>query len=148
MSGREAVDPEIRFDRKAPVMRLPRVRFTVRWMMLAVAVAAVVIGGTVIARRQRVYRVRAAFHAQQEQVAAKRWRHWSQAEVRLSRPPGDRNPPRSDQEPQIVVEMVDYSRNRAAYHARLRVKYERLARYPWLTIAPDPPSPDGSKPPL
>ena len=128
-------------------MRLPRVRLTVRQMMVAVAVVAVVTGGTVIARRQDVYRVRAVFHAQQEHVAANRWRHWSQEAIRLSGPPGDRNQPGSDQERQLAVAMVAYSRNRAAHHARLRVKYERVARYPWLPIDPDPPSPDGVTPP-
>jgi hypothetical protein len=28
------------------------------------------------------------------------------------------------------------------YHARLRAKYERAARQPWLPVAPDPPPPD------
>jgi len=28
-----------------------------------------------------------------------------------------------------------------------RVKYERVSRYPWLPIDPDPPSPDGVAPP-
>ena len=27
------------------------------------------------------------------------------------------------------------------YHARMRGKYERAARYPWLTVEPDPPPP-------
>jgi hypothetical protein len=62
-------------------MRLPRVRFTVRQMMVAVAVVAVVTGATVIVRRHRVYRVRSEFYAQEEQVAAKRWQHWSQKVV-------------------------------------------------------------------
>jgi hypothetical protein len=129
-------------------MRLPRIRFTWRQMMVAAAVVAVVTGGMVIAGRQTVYRVRATFYAQQKQVAAKRWQHWSQEAVRLSGLLGERNPPRSDQDRQLVVEMVHYSRNRAAYHARLRVKYERVARYPWVPIDPDPPAPDGVKPPL
>jgi hypothetical protein len=129
-------------------MRLPRMRCTVRQMMVAVAVISVVTGGTIIAKRQRVYRVRAAFHAQQEQVAAKRWRHWSQEAARLSGPAGDQSPPRSDQERELAVVMVNYSRNRVAHHARLRVKYERVSRYPWLPIDPDPPSPDGVTPPL
>jgi hypothetical protein len=30
---------------------------------------------------------------------------------------------------------------RAAYHARMRRKYERAARYPWLPVEPDPPEP-------
>jgi hypothetical protein len=29
----------------------------------------------------------------------------------------------------------------ASYYARLRVKYERAARYPWLAIEPDPQPP-------
>jgi hypothetical protein len=27
----------------------------------------------------------------------------------------------------------------ASYHAALKLKYERAARYPWLSPAPDPP---------
>jgi hypothetical protein len=117
-------------------------------MMVAVVVVAVVTGARVIVRRHRIYRVRAEFYAQEEQVAAKRWQHWSQEAVRLSDSPGDRNSPRSDQEPQLPVEMVRYSRNRVAHHARLNVKYERFARCPWLPIDPDLPSPDGVTPPL
>jgi hypothetical protein len=30
---------------------------------------------------------------------------------------------------------------RATYHAALRRKYERAARYPWLPVEPDPPEP-------
>ena len=30
----------------------------------------------------------------------------------------------------------------AAYHQKLRIKYERAARSPWLAIEPDPPLPD------
>src|SRR5947209_18431558 len=108
-------------------MRLPRARFAVSQMMVAVALVAFVTWATIIVRRQRVYRVRAAFHAKEEQVAATRWRHWLQEAVRLSDPPGDRNWHRSDGEPQLAVEVVEYSRNRAAHHARLKFKYERLA---------------------
>ena len=32
-------------------------------------------------------------------------------------------------------------RQRAIYHAALRRKYERAARYPWLPVPPDPPEP-------
>jgi hypothetical protein len=28
-----------------------------------------------------------------------------------------------------------------SYHERLRLKYERAARYPWLLVEPDPPPP-------
>ena len=30
----------------------------------------------------------------------------------------------------------------AAYHQKLRIKYEKASRYPWLAVAPDPPVPD------
>jgi uncharacterized protein HemY len=30
----------------------------------------------------------------------------------------------------------------AGYHARLRAKYERAARHPWLHVEPDPPEPE------
>jgi hypothetical protein len=35
----------------------------------------------------------------------------------------------------------------ADYHAKLRKKYERAARYPWLPVEPDPPEPQISSPP-
>lgn len=37
-----------------------------------------------------------------------------------------------------------YDRNptKAAYYARLRLKYERAARYPWLEVSPDEQEPD------
>jgi hypothetical protein len=34
----------------------------------------------------------------------------------------------------------------AAFHRRLRIKYERAARYPWLPVDPDPPEPEGDGP--
>jgi hypothetical protein len=36
---------------------------------------------------------------------------------------------------------ADSLRRRSEYHRRLRRKYERAARYPWLPVAPDPPEP-------
>jgi hypothetical protein len=110
--------------------------------MVVVAIVAVLVGGMVLARRQGVYQVRAEFYAQEEQVAARRLRHWTQEVVRFS------GRSQSDEQRRLADVMVDYSRNRAAHHARLKVKYERGARYPWLPIVPDSPSPDGVTPPL
>jgi hypothetical protein len=121
-------------------MRLPRMT-TRRWIIV-VAIVALVVGGMVLARRQGVYRVRAAFYAQQEQVATRRLRHWTQEVVRFS------GRPQSDEQRRLAELMEDYSRDRVAYHARLKVKYRRAAHYPWLPIAPDPPTPDGIKAPL
>jgi hypothetical protein len=68
-------------------MGFPRVRFMVRRLLLAVAITAIVASGTVLARRQGVYRVRAAFSVQQEQVAAGRF--WRPASAPL---PATRSP--------------------------------------------------------
>lgn len=37
--------------------------------------------------------------------------------------------------------MVDAHERLGAYHSKLRAKYERAARYPWLPVPPDPPEP-------
>ncbi len=33
-------------------------------------------------------------------------------------------------------------KQRAEFYSRLREKYDRAARYPWLPVAPDPPEPE------
>ena len=41
-----------------------------------------------------------------------------------------------------------YHAKQADYHASLARKYERAARYPWLSVAPDPPEPTLDDPAL
>ena len=36
---------------------------------------------------------------------------------------------------------IGWRRLRCDYHRALKAKYERLARYPWLSVTPDPPEP-------
>ena len=43
--------------------------------------------------------------------------------------------------PKIIGEIGPLLRRRD-YHAAMKAKYERLARYPWLAVDPDPPEPD------
>lgn len=38
--------------------------------------------------------------------------------------------------------IIARDRARAAWHERLRLTYERAARYPWLPGPPDPPEPE------
>ena len=127
-------------------MQLPRAVHRAG-IMAVVAVIAIVTGGVIMIKRREAYRIRAAFHASQEQVAAGRLRHWSDEAAQLAGSPGNVNPAVADHNPQLVLEMVNYSRNRVAHHRRLKDKYERAARYAWLRIDPDPPSPDGVTPP-
>jgi hypothetical protein len=99
-------------------MRLPRLRFTVRRMMVAVAVVALVLGAVALGVRSGEFRNRARYH----EVMA--------ASPLLGVKPA---PP--------VFDPVRYTPKWSAYHARLKRKYERAARRPWLFVAPDPPLP-------
>ncbi len=97
-------------------MRIPRLRFTVRRMMVAVAIAAIVMGGLA----ERHYRfAKLSDHHLAALVALI-------PKVRASIAAGD------DENP---------IHERGFWHAKMRAKYFRAARYPWLPVAPDPPEP-------
>ena len=114
-------------------MKIPRIRFTVRRMMVAVAVLALAFG---IARlwwaRQR-YLEKAAGHASFRAYllrSPENIKHWEERwtsgrEGKPARYPWPAGPP--------FVPAI------AEYHEAMRLKYERAARYPWLSVAPDPP---------
>ena len=131
-------------------MRLPRVRFTVRRMMLFVAFVGVAIGGSIeitrefarlrqlshnywvksrrIAGRERMVRSGAAIsHAawvaqvQDIERTERRTGGW----FKMGRPYAP-----------------DRCKRLIPYFLALRLKYERAARFPWLHVEPDPPTPD------
>jgi hypothetical protein len=58
---------------------------------------------------------------------------WETAEGRLAQEHADEEWQRNEQRRQDRVN---------AYKAAMRAKYERLARQPWLPVAPDPPEPE------
>jgi hypothetical protein len=93
-------------------MRMPRVRFTVRGMMVAVAVVAVTIGAE---RRSSAFRAAAHYHATQ---------------VGCGLCPYDKGDP----------ELEGWLRRRG-YHVRMRQKYRLAMWLPVLPVAPDPPAP-------
>src|SRR3954464_961716 len=100
-------------------MRMPRVRFTVRGMMAAVAIVGA-LSGCLIERHTRFRRM-AAQHANQKS------RPWPSHTLG-----GDAEVDR------YMLRMIGKYR----WHDRLEPKYERAARYPWLPVAPDPPEPE------
>jgi hypothetical protein len=112
-------------------MRLPRVRFTVRRMMVAVAAVAVATSlGISWQRRQHFLRITVGFALRESAV---------QGQVLSS----SRSLPRS-------LQLHVYDGNgttwtvrpsNATYYAMMREKYDRAARYPFLPVAPDPPEP-------
>jgi hypothetical protein len=104
---------------------MTRFRFTIRRMMVAVAIAAVILGP---------WQRSAKFREKANEFAS------------LSVPP--RLAP--DRLPGIVTpEMTraqDAKRRRielwCAWQASMSAKYERASRCPWLSVAPDPPEPE------
>ena len=107
-------------------MPLPRLR--VRTLMVAVAVAAGACGFIELGRRRAVYRARAKHSAGTEALI--RGGAWGYRLVsdRFGRE-------------HRVIDRADL-RALATYHAVMKRKYERAARYPWLPVAPDPPPPE------
>lgn len=113
-----------------------RLRFTVRWMMVVVAIVVIIL--SVWARqyllaRQLRYRALADRYVKQEKLA--RWMEevdlwtWGAHEADdFSWFPGT-----------YVGNRDDYS--------MMKSKYQRLARHPWLRETPDPPEPQWVFPP-
>jgi hypothetical protein len=107
-------------------MRMPRFRFTVRRMMVAMAVVAVLCGGEVLRRRRAFYLERADLYAKHEDGYLR-----SVADLtKLAK------------EVPALREAASNIRQLAERAAARRRCYERAARYPWLAIPPDPPEPE------
>ena len=97
-------------------MLLPRPQFTVRRLMVAVAIMGIVLLVTV-ERRDRFRRIAAHHQAEFKKLVS---RH---PEIVYGHP--------SDKP--II--------RRLEWHEPMRLKDERAARYPWLPVGPDPPDP-------
>jgi hypothetical protein len=112
-------------------MRLPRVRFTVRRMMVGVAIAGMVLGLTHwFESRDAWLRARRDFH----------WAQWTlpimESRGEDGRVVGPLQVTEDDGSP------VDGLRaRRELWNYRMFKKYMKAARYPWLPVAPDPPEP-------
>jgi hypothetical protein len=111
---------------REPAMRLPRVKLTLRSMMVAMAVLAAVLW--VAERRLRFQRL-AEYHSLR-----------SEADiiccVMLVTDSGEQT---------ALVESATGTPTTLArrdWHRVLREKYEKAARSPWLTVAPDPSRPE------
>ncbi len=107
-------------------MRLPRM--TVRRWMVAVAIVALATAAGQMWRRSIEYVGRAARYSKMERYI----RECAAIESKIN--PSDR-PPRCRKPNQGGLPVM------IAHFADLRGKYERAARYPWLSVVPDPPEP-------
>ena len=130
-------------------MRWPRPRFTMRWMMIVVAIIAVAMGVEVMRRRHDAFRRRANFYAVEEKASLQSIKDLRRAEEmaveRLHGPFMDHNETTipMDLRYQIKQRRRDLvaMRARAGWHARMGRKYAHAAAHPWLTVAADTPAP-------
>lgn len=112
-------------------MGLPRVRFTVRGLTVAVMLAGLLLGGGAWHRRRIGFLRWATMYARSE-ANDRRMAADERREAEARRAAGELGRARD------LVQQAAGDEARAEHWAKLRRKYERLARYPWLTAEPDP----------
>jgi hypothetical protein len=115
------------------LMRLPRPRFTVRRLMIAVAIVAIFLGVWLWAERRRArLDALASWHDRQVVCVFKGYIGPDDEIIwePTSRPLKMGDPPVSLRQQRI-----------STWHRQFAQKYWRAARYPWLPVEPDPPEP-------
>jgi hypothetical protein len=123
-------------------MKLPRPRFTVRWLMIVVGLAGLGLGAE--AYRRHLVSASARYHAtagmyrlaatmQDTSVVL------ANSERKLAEAIPDITP-----NPEVMMDEKSIARCcRLAAHSReMAAKYDHAARYPWLPVEPDPPVPE------
>jgi hypothetical protein len=118
-------------------MRLPRLRFAIRWLMVAVAVVAILLTAEKLRRAWRERSLKAAAYA----AEAKSWSDdASKVEQMMVKPRS-----RSDAASRLRLAELDGIARNYRDHERsnqeLASKYARAAARPWLPIERDPPEP-------
>jgi len=143
-------------------MRVPRVRFTIRRMMLIVLAVALIFGGIInpirIRRLRTHYRAEAARHTSEEELYRL---HEEMTGMEIKHLPveaelikwgsgvnGYYTPEQRERragrvlasEGKLRADLACYT-DLATYHAGMRVKYDLAATRPWAWIDPDPRAP-------
>src|SRR5262249_48749344 len=130
-------------------MNLYLPRFRLRTLMIAVAIAGLACGGEAL-RRRRAYCLEQASKLAMYRAGriqdAEIWRFQARQALARARDQSQRG---NTDNAKAWVEHADRYANlgdqflRAAERLESRrLKYERLARYPWLPVEPDPPMPE------
>ena len=107
---------------------MPRLRFKLRWLMVAVAVVALGVWGVRMRRASSAYRERAEFY------------RYLLTTPRNNPPPAE-GASVAEQSLDIATE-VARARRLMHYCEVMQAKYERAARRPWIPVEPDPPEPE------
>jgi hypothetical protein len=146
-------------------MRLPRLRLRLWWLMAVIAAVGLFLGACIEVPRLRkliaIYRGRAESHARLEQQALYQLNDeseclacWSALAAERENKAETVGAPKPDAI-ESWAELACQAREQAAWHAKLvtswekqveyhdlmRQKWQRAARYPWLSVKPDPPPP-------
>ena len=116
-------------------------RMTTRqWMLVAVVVACALGTRSEVERRRERYRQRADALEREALIA--------RVELSIAAHPGTGCVvPNVDPKAAGLPVALEGYRRRVLYFQRLRDKYQRAARYPWLPVAHDPPEPESGATP-
>jgi hypothetical protein len=118
---------------------MPRFRFSIRWMMVVVAIVAIMIHLEAMRRRANHFHERSNWHY----LLAIRPSFCSY----LSKDLPPRIPPKSFDESMMkmreisMIYQTEKFQSHTRWHLILAKKYERAASYPWLSAEPEPPEP-------
>ena len=111
-----------------------RFRFSLRWMLVAVATVALLLGMESMRRRRKSFSELATAYAS-SRVA---WEAEAESDAAAAR---DFQHFGFRQGAETIAQLGELHRAQARYCDRLATKYRSAARYPWLPVVPDPPEP-------
>jgi Tfp pilus assembly protein PilE len=133
-------------------MRIPRVRFTIRFLMIVVAVVGVFLTVARLIYFRRHYEVIAAMHASKEATYVRQAQGYERRHDWCAQQATIANDRSASVEGSGWKRLATSSgaiahdlRRLAVHEARLKRTYERAARYPWLPVEPDPKEEKGER---
>jgi hypothetical protein len=113
-----------------------RRRFTIKHMMVAVALVSILFGAAI--EVPRLWTLRRQYLGFAQGYGYWETRYHGAANIRQEITYYSTSLPRG---PEPSANRIQTLRDRAAHYGKLRAKYEHAARYPWLTVEPDTPLP-------
>lgn len=119
-------------------MRLPRVLYTVRGTMVAVASVAILVWIVIMIARRAEFLRRAEYHSTKLMVIDFQGSEVQPPHYELNASGTQMILITPVRDPASADPNLGAKRQR---HAILRSRYEHAARQPWLPVAPDPPEP-------
>jgi hypothetical protein len=147
-------------------MRILRPRFTLRWLMVLVALVGVAAWGWRMVKLRQVYLQIALTHANQASRTEAKRKFQADSLIALAYvlegkkagihrdavvsgknsfsviPTSSWTVAEAERQVSNMRKRLALTSRRLEHDIRLKAKYERAARYPWLPVEPDPPMPE------